>query len=213
MHLALLQSLSFGSSLLTMSRSLSLGASSCWCWTYPLGHRDECPFFFLAVHVSSPGNILSASRKCHYLRGLRMWFPFISLSQTSPCISSHLSRSLVRVRQEPNPVLQAWHDQRGGNGLSHAWICCPRPRRVSRRPCHAVAGMKVCMCTCVMNKGKVMGVNCVFRGGSTHSLCGMYSGSGPCQAEAGTRDGNYTQTLEDAVLSARSYGLRSLRGM
>ena len=67
------------------------------------------------------------------------------------------------------------------------------------------------MHACVMNKGKVMGVNCVFRGGSTHSLCGMYSGPAPCQAEAGTRDGNHTQTLEDAVLSARSYGLTSLR--
>ena len=38
----------------------------------------------------------------------------------------------------------------------------------------------------VMNKGKVMGVNCVCSGGeSTHSLCGIFSGWMPCQTEVG----------------------------
>lgn len=35
-------------------------------------------------------------------------------------------------------------------------------------PHHPVAGVRVCGCVHVMNKGKVMGVNCVYSGGSLH---------------------------------------------
>lgn len=53
-------------------------------------------------------------------------------------------------------------------------------------PHHPVAGVRVCGCVHVMNKGKVTGVNCVYsRGESTHSLCGIFSGWMPCQTEVG----------------------------
>ena len=55
---------------------------------------------------------------------------------------------------------------------------------VASLPCCWCEG--VCVRACVMNKGKVMGVNCVCSGGeSTHSLCGFFSGWMPCQTEVG----------------------------
>lgn len=54
---------------------------------------------------------------------------------------------------------------------------------------HAAARVKVCLCTCVMSKGKGASVNCLIRGGSVHPLSGICSGPAPHQSEAGTEIG------------------------
>lgn len=114
--------LGFGKSV----EEVSLGASSAHSSYIPWATQTNVPssswqsvppLFF--QDLALPGPI-----------AVSLWYmvPFLP-SQTS-CISSHLSKCLLRVRQDPNTVPQAWHGQRGENVPVHICIYCRVPWRV-----------------------------------------------------------------------------------
>lgn len=90
-----------------------LGASPSWAtqMNVPFSSWRPLPLFLQGSH----SQLLQL-----YLYSLQ--FPFLSLF--------HLSKCPLRVRQEPNTVLQAWHNQRGENTLAHTCFCCRGPRRI-----------------------------------------------------------------------------------
>lgn len=77
------------------------------------------------------------------------WFPFIAFSRSSPCIGSHLSRPLRRVRQVLNPLLQAWPDQRGRKwALPRLYLLPTEGFTATSSRCGWREGVCVCPCMC-----------------------------------------------------------------
>lgn len=127
---------------LRASRSLSLGALSCWCESMPMNGPSSS-------WQSVPLLQGTASDKAMTRVVCGRWFPFIAFSRSSPCIGSHLSRPLRRVRQVLNPVLQAWPDQRGRKwALPRLYLLSTERFTATSSRCGWREGVCVCPCMC-----------------------------------------------------------------